>query len=303
MPSIDEIIQNMPEIRKGATAHKQVDLSVFLNKIVELLKNNEAVNKAHLVQVAGYLDSITQAVSKEYPQLDLEPVVKAIKDSAVQPNVVVDNSAVAKAIGNLKFPEPIKQEFPKSLEVSNLSQVVSALQELKNDLEQAINDIRIPDKIEAAGSIEPKDLEPLRHLENLKTSATKPITVRLSDGKKHYDAIAQAVKEMRHGIALPIPAFKTVSGDVAQGKVDDNGFVKTTSDNYAIKIAYVPSGNGVGEIEYVGKAVPGSVTSSSVWQIQKMTYNASNKLTDVQWHGGNDYFDNVWDNRGAGTYS
>jgi len=61
--------------------------------------------------------------------------------------------------------------------------------------------------------------------------------------------------------------------------------------------------NASGQPIYVGKAVPGSATSSAVWQIQKITYDGSGFLTDVQWGGGSSNFDQVWDDRAAGSYS
>lgn len=67
--------------------------------------------------------------------------------------------------------------------------------------------------------------------------------------------------------------------------------------NYLIKLAY--SGNNV---EFVGKAEPGSATSAAVWQIMKLTYSGNN-VTDVEWADGNLNFDNVWDNRAGLSYS
>lgn len=50
---------------------------------------------------------------------------------------------------------------------------------------------------------------------------------------------------------------------------------------------------------YVGKAVAGSLTSSAVWQIQRITQA---DLTLV-WADGNGSFDNVWDNYASLSYS
>lgn len=55
--------------------------------------------------------------------------------------------------------------------------------------------------------------------------------------------------------------------------------------------------------EYVGIAKPGTATSAAGWQIRKLTYSASDKVTDVQWAGGNDRFDKVWDDRASLSYS
>lgn len=54
---------------------------------------------------------------------------------------------------------------------------------------------------------------------------------------------------------------------------------------------------------YIGEAQPGSATSSAVWRIKKLTYNAQNMVTDIQWAGGNAKFDKIWNNRASYTYS
>lgn len=59
---------------------------------------------------------------------------------------------------------------------------------------------------------------------------------------------------------------------------------------------------------YKGEARPGSSTSSSVWQICKLSYDGSNNLTSITWpqdssgHANNDY-QFIWDNRATYTYS
>ena len=55
------------------------------------------------------------------------------------------------------------------------------------------------------------------------------------------------------------------------------------------------SGNATGLIEYVGKAQPGSPTSSALWQISKWTYDANGFLTDIKFAGNNSDFNYVMD--------
>lgn len=66
---------------------------------------------------------------------------------------------------------------------------------------------------------------------------------------------------------------------------------------YTIKMEY----SGESPI-YIGKASPGTATSSAAWQIQKLTYSGSN-ITDIQWADGDISFDNIWDNRDSLSYS
>ena len=53
-------------------------------------------------------------------------------------------------------------------------------------------------------------------------------------------------------------------------------------------------------VVYVGISVPGSSTSSSVWQITRYNYSSgvSGELAD-----GDDSYDNVWDDRTGLSYS
>ena len=53
-------------------------------------------------------------------------------------------------------------------------------------------------------------------------------------------------------------------------------------------------------VTYIGKATPGTATSVSLWQIQKIDTTTGTVIT---WADGNGDFDNVWDNRTSLTYS
>ena len=56
-----------------------------------------------------------------------------------------------------------------------------------------------------------------------------------------------------------------------------------------------------GPITYVGSALPGELTSSATWSIQRITKVGT--VTSVLFAGGNSSFSNVWDNRAALSYS
>jgi hypothetical protein len=53
-------------------------------------------------------------------------------------------------------------------------------------------------------------------------------------------------------------------------------------------------------IIYLGKALPGELTSSAVWQISKINMTTGVITT---WADGDSNFDNIWDNRASLTYS
>ena len=66
---------------------------------------------------------------------------------------------------------------------------------------------------------------------------------------------------------------------------------------HIIRLAYTGS-----KVEYVGLALPGSATSSAVWQIRKLAY-AGDNLVSVLLADGNVNFDNVWDDRASLSFS
>lgn len=56
-----------------------------------------------------------------------------------------------------------------------------------------------------------------------------------------------------------------------------------------------------GTILYIGIALPGAAEADPVWQIKKVV-EIGGSLT-LTWADGNDYYDNVWDNRASLTYT
>lgn len=54
---------------------------------------------------------------------------------------------------------------------------------------------------------------------------------------------------------------------------------------------------------YLGKAVPGTATSSPLWQIRKFTYDINSNLTVIQFANGTNDFTQIWDNRASLPYS
>jgi len=69
------------------------------------------------------------------------------------------------------------------------------------------------------------------------------------------------------------------------------------------KIAYVASGDGAGQIEYIGYSLPGTTESQPRWLIKKLTYDSSHRQTDEQFAGGASNFDQIWSNRASLSYS
>jgi len=87
-------------------------------------------------------------------------------------------------------------------------------------------------------------------------------------------------------------------GKTAQWMVDENGAALVTSGE-----ASITNYDSVSDLlAYVGKAAPGSASSSASWQIKRLTYTSAGDVTTAVADGNLNY-DNVWDNRASLTYS
>jgi hypothetical protein len=62
---------------------------------------------------------------------------------------------------------------------------------------------------------------------------------------------------------------------------------------------------GAGGISYVGHAHPGSTEASAAWRIKRITSTTvgPQTITKTEYADGNQYFDNIWNNRAALSYS
>ena len=78
-----------------------------------------------------------------------------------------------------------------------------------------------------------------------------------------------------------------------------HGFTNIIDTDYAIQLDEAANG-----ITYVGKAVPGSATSSAVWQIKKIDESGTGGIELViLWADGNKNYDNIFDDRTTLNYS
>lgn len=55
--------------------------------------------------------------------------------------------------------------------------------------------------------------------------------------------------------------------------------------------------------EYIGYAVPGVAKTAPGWQIRKLTYDENNLVTDIQFAGGTNGYDHIFDDGDANVYS
>jgi len=57
-----------------------------------------------------------------------------------------------------------------------------------------------------------------------------------------------------------------------------------------------------GMVEYIGLALPSSLSSESRWSIRKLTYSGTN-LIEINFAGGSNEMVFIWDNRSNYSYS
>lgn len=88
-----------------------------------------------------------------------------------------------------------------------------------------------------------------------------------------------------------IAANPTTKALIVEGS---GGYI--TGTPYALRLDETSTAN----VTYVGKAVTGSVTSASVWQIFKLDETSNLSIT---WANGSAAFTNEWDNRLIISYS
>lgn len=179
----------------------------------------------------------------ETKDIDLEPVIEAIQKNKTEVNV--EKFDDSKQIEKL---EDIKKEFTK--------------------LEKRIDQLRKEQvTFQKAGK---------------KTDPSEFIPVRLTNGKKFYEAVSELATAIQR-----------------VGVLDNHGRTITVESNYKQLIEYDANDNPI----YVGMAEPSTATGALSWQIKKITYDANNNPTAVEWADGNDSFDNKWDERATYTYS
>lgn len=66
-----------------------------------------------------------------------------------------------------------------------------------------------------------------------------------------------------------------------------------------LQMAYDANGN----LQYEGRAGLNASTSSAVWRIRRLSYDANGNLTAVEWADGDNEFNNVWSDRESLSYS
>lgn len=72
-----------------------------------------------------------------------------------------------------------------------------------------------------------------------------------------------------------------------------------TSLNLISRFAY----DGDGNLQFYGRADPGSLTSEAAWFIARYAYDGDGNVTEILHADGDNEFDNVFDDRASLSYS
>ena len=66
---------------------------------------------------------------------------------------------------------------------------------------------------------------------------------------------------------------------------------------------YKSGGNGDGKVEYICTADSGVATTTAKWQVSRLTYDSSNRVSTITWAGGNDEFNQTCSSPSGLTFS
>lgn len=120
-------------------------------------------------------------------------------------------------------------------------------------------------------------------------------SIRLGDGSNYFTSTTIGPKN-----GLDVNVINSVVVTATDLDIRDLNYLTDSVTSYSptqsVRVDEVSK-----NLIYIGKATIGSLTSSAVWQIQRVTVTGT--VTSTLWADGNASFDNIWDNRAILTYS
>mgnify|MGYP001607468165 CR=1 FL=1 len=92
--------------------------------------------------------------------------------------------------------------------------------------------------------------------------------------------------------------------EAGQGVGEESAYARKMG--FEQRFFYVSGGNGDGQVEYICRAFPGvngsDDVNDDVWQVQRFTYDSSNRLSTIAFAGDNDAYNQVCANRTTLNY-
>ena len=102
---------------------------------------------------------------------------------------------------------------------------------------------------------------------------------------------------MRRGLAgltLTLLTFSLASAPAASANSGGDTPTYAREAGFNQRFFYVAAGDGEGQIQYICRAFPGRTGSddltSSVWQVQRFSYDSDDRITDIEYAGDDDSF-------------
>lgn len=187
----------------------------------------------------------TQEVTGEVEVTKLNEVIAVLKEIAGKEPVKSQENLEEITIKDFdKLLNKKEVEFPGSIKIENLDGIIELLEKIKNKSSEVkmpdsitisnLNEIKIP---EAKEEVAVKDferlLDSLKSVSILSSNPRKPLAVRLSDGDKFYNAVAQAIITSSGGKAT---SENQVNGDQKTQIVDEEGRTWNLEQNGAMPV-------------------------------------------------------------------
>lgn len=287
---LDASIKTASIVEKGVYVNNISEvLDYFSNVIPVLQKSNIAISKNHLALLEKIKEELsknkitgTKVINPEeiFKPLDikLENILSYLKE--VKPPVV---NVEAPIVNVEKQDAPIVNVPKPDAPIINVAApIVNVDTPIVNvDLDKLDNSLK-------------------EYLANIIYNSEKnPLAVRLSDGDKWLDELKVLTNKVAETAQwIPNSMFlKNPGGGIANPATEES--LSQLAGKFAIQIDDVTTTS----VMYVGKASPGTSTSSPNWQIMKIDKSGTPITTVITWADGNSNFDNVYSNRASLTYS
>lgn len=281
-------------------------------KVPQYMSQEVQIQRAFIQALVGAVKDVVGNinVNLQVPEDTRQVVIDGSQVEALKPKEVVIPSSVRvnnlegvvnklldleKQLSMLNAKETPKVEipsFPTAITVSNLPEVkptdLSAISALLEDIKVALS---------ASAGIEAVKVENLSdiHIPQVDYDLIANIVASLMPSKDEpLDlSVFEEIKKAVQLVATPMPSFVDPDGDPNRAKVDTNRVLRTSSDGYKKKLTYTATG----KTEYVGMALPDALVSEAKWQIQKLSYDGSDRLISVDFADDSDKFQFVWNDR------
>ena len=106
-------------------------------------------------------------------------------------------------------------------------------------------------------------------------------------------------------LCLSLDALVISPSEAGKGVGEDASYAREMG--FEQRLFYVASGDGAGQVEYICRAFPGTLgsddVSDDVWQVQRFTYDASDRVSTIAFAGDDDAFNQVCANRTTLDYT